>query len=84
MSDTHLDPAKSIIAKIGIEKVSEITGKHVSRVYRWMYPKERGGTGGLIPQTDAPALLAWALDNGVELSPADFFPNASPGQGRAA
>lgn len=84
MSDTHLDPAKSIIAKIGIEKVSEITGKHVSRVYRWMYPKERGGTGGLIPQTDAPALLAWAQENNVELAAADFFPAAGSGQGRAA
>ncbi|RUU24880.1 hypothetical protein EOD08_24235 [Mesorhizobium sp. M6A.T.Ca.TU.002.02.2.1] len=84
MSDTHLDPAKSIIAKIGIEKVSEITGKHVSRVYRWMYPKERGGTGGLIPQSDAPVLLAWAQENNIELSPADFFPGANSGQGRAA
>jgi hypothetical protein len=74
MSDAHLEPAKSIIAKIGIEKVAEITGKHVSRVYRWMYPKERGGTGGLIPQTDAPTILKYARDNSIELSPADFFP----------
>lgn len=74
MNETHLDPAKSVIAKIGIEKVSEITGKHVSRVYRWMYPKERGGTGGLIPQGDAPTLLAYAKANDIELTPADFFP----------
>ncbi|GAA4169278.1 hypothetical protein GCM10023069_25580 [Shinella granuli] len=73
MSEKHLDPAKSIIAKIGIEKVSEITGKHVSRVYRWMYPKERGGTGGLIPQSEAPALLSYAKANDIELSPAEFF-----------
>jgi hypothetical protein len=74
MSADHLDPAKSIILKIGVDKVAEITGKHVSRVYRWMYSKERGGTGGLIPQTDAPALLAYAAANGVDISPADFFP----------
>ncbi|SOC45732.1 hypothetical protein SAMN05892877_117121 [Rhizobium subbaraonis] len=73
MSEKHLEPAKSIIAKIGIDKVSEITGKHVSRVYRWMYPKERGGTGGMIPQSEAPALLAYAKANKIELSPADFF-----------
>lgn len=73
MNENHLDPAKSIIAKIGIEKVSEVTGKHVSRVYRWMYPKERGGTGGLIPQSDAPALLSYAKANDIELSPAEFF-----------
>lgn len=74
MSETHLNPAKSVIGKIGIDKVAEITGKHVSRVYRWMYPKERGGTGGLIPQADAPALLAYAKANGIKLSKGDFFP----------
>lgn len=73
MSEKHLDPAKSIIAKIGIDKVSEITGKHVSRVYRWMYPKERGGTGGVIPQGDAPVLLAYAKANQIELNAAEFF-----------
>ncbi|NSZ57809.1 hypothetical protein FY145_07165 [Agrobacterium tumefaciens] len=73
MSEKHLDPAKSIIAKIGIDKVSEITGKHVSRVYRWMYPKDRGGTGGVIPQGDAPALLAYAKANKIELDAAEFF-----------
>lgn len=73
MSDKHLEPAKSIISKIGIEKVSEITGKHVSRVYRWMYPKERGGTGGMIPQGEAPALLAYAKANEIDVSADDFF-----------
>lgn len=76
MSEKHLDPAKSIIAKIGIDAVCDVTGKHVSRVYRWMYPKSRGGTGGLIPQSDAPALLAYAKQNGIDLSPAEFFPES--------
>jgi len=74
MSEKHLDPAKSIIGKIGIEKVAEVTGKHVSRVYRWMYPKEKGGTGGLIPQTDAPAILAYAKSKRIPLKEKDFFP----------
>lgn len=73
MSETHLNPAKSVIAKIGLEKVREITGKDVSRVYRWMYPKERGGTGGRVPQDDAEKLLAYAKKNAIELTPADFF-----------
>lgn len=73
MTDKHLNPAKSIIAKIGIEKVSEITGKHVSRVYRWMYPKERGGTGGMIPHSEAPALLAYAQAHSIDLTAGDFF-----------
>ena len=73
MSTSHLEPAKSVIGKIGIDRVAEITGKHVSRVYRWMYSKERGGTDGLIPHSDASKLLAYARENGIELSPADFF-----------
>lgn len=74
MSKDHLEPARSVIAKIGIEKVAEITGKHVSRVYRWMYSKERGGTGGLIPQSDAPVLLNYARENKIALSADEFFP----------
>ncbi|RVH27864.1 hypothetical protein CN211_26405 [Sinorhizobium meliloti] len=74
MSEKHLEPAKSIISKIGIEKVAEVTGKHVSRVYRWMYPKEKGGIGGLIPQTDAPALLAYAKSKRIPLKAEEFFP----------
>lgn len=58
MSKRHLDPAKSIIDKIGIETMHAVTGKHVSRIYRWMYSKERGGTGGIIPQADAASVLA--------------------------
>jgi hypothetical protein len=73
MSEKHLEPAKSIIAKIGINKVSELTGKHVSRVYRWMYAKEAGGTGGFIPNADVAALLAYAKENGIDLTAADFF-----------
>lgn len=80
MSKQHLDPAKSVIAKIGVEKVSEVTGKHVSRVYRWMSPKEKGGTGGFIPPEDAKALLAWARGNDVPLSPAEFLETLAPEQ----
>jgi len=73
MSEKHLDPARSVIAKIGIEKVAEVTGKHVSRVYRWMYTREKGGTGGFIPPEDAKALLAWARGNGISLSASEFL-----------
>lgn len=74
MSKTHLDPARSIIAKFGgVEAVSAITGKHITRVYRWMYPKTRGGTGGLIPQAEAAKLLAHAKSARIKASPADFF-----------
>jgi len=67
MSEKHLDPARSVIAKIGIEKVAEVTGKHVSRVYRWMYTREKGGTGGFIPPEDAKAFLEPAPVEGASL-----------------
>lgn len=73
MSAHRLEPAASIIGKIGVDTVALITGKHISRVYRWMYPKDRGGTGGLIPQGDAIALLDYARANGISLSANDFF-----------
>lgn len=76
MSDEHLEPAKSVIAKIGIKQVSEVTGTHITRVYRWMYTKERGGTNGVIPNAAARALLAYAAEKGIDLSAADFFPSA--------
>lgn len=82
MSADHLEPASSIIRKIGVETVVAVTGKHISRVYRWMYPRERGGTGGLIPHNDALLLLEYARANDVDLTPAEFF--ASSKAGRAA
>ncbi|GGE18393.1 hypothetical protein GCM10011390_41980 [Aureimonas endophytica] len=75
MSDVHLDPARTVIAKVGgVNAVAMITGKSLTRVYRWMYSQSRGGTGGFIPQKDAAKLLAHAKANRIKLSPADFFP----------
>jgi hypothetical protein len=70
----RLEPAASIIAQMGgVEAVALITKRHVSRVYRWMYPKENGGSGGIIPQAEAAKLLAHARDNRIKLNAADFF-----------
>lgn len=74
MSEKHLDPARSIIAHMGgIAKVCEITGRHISNVYRWMAPREKRGTGGKVPYEEADKLLAWASENGVDLRGDDFF-----------
>lgn len=83
MSEKHLDPARSVIAKIGVEKCAEVTGKHISRVYRWMYPKDRGGTGGTIPHADAAVILAYARESGIPLSASEFLEPA-PVEGDAA
>lgn len=68
----YLDPAKTILGKIGIPKAAEITGRHVSRIYRWMYSAERGGTGGLIPQQHHRALLDYAKRQNIPLSADEF------------
>ena len=90
-----LDPAKSIIAKLGgIDATASATGVHKSRVYRWMAPKGAVGTGGRIPQRHIPGLLRRAADIGDELTYADFFevapddcrsdPDASPASAATA
>lgn len=74
MSDRNLEPASTVLAKIGgVEVASKVTGKHVSRVYRWTYPREKGGTGGVIPHDDATKLLKYAGENSIPLTAADFF-----------
>lgn len=81
MSEKHLNPAKTVIGKVGgPERVAAVTGKHISRVYRWMYEKSRGGTGGSIPQADAEKLLAHAEAEGIDLTPADFFARSPKGE----
>ena len=55
--------------------MAELTKRHISRVFRWTYPKSRGGSDGFIPWAEAVKLLAFAPKHGVELTPADFFPS---------
>lgn len=70
----YAEPAKTIIAKCGgVDAVAKVTGRDVSRVYRWMYPRERGGSEGVIPHAEARKLLDHAAREGIQLSPADFF-----------
>lgn len=77
-----MNPAASIISRMGgVEAVAAITGRHISRVYRWTYPVERGGTGGEIPRKEARKILAYARDNGIGLSAEDFL---TPLSGEAA
>lgn len=74
MADEKLDPANTVIRALGgFEAVAAITGKHISRVYRWTYPKERGGTGGYIPQTDAEVLLRHARQHDIPITADSFF-----------
>lgn len=68
------NPAKSVIEKVGgAETASRVTGKHISRVYRWTYPASRGGTGGVVPHEDAIKLLDFARENNIALTADDFM-----------
>jgi hypothetical protein len=73
----HMDPAKSILDLIGVETAAKVTGKHISRVYRWTYPASRGGTGGIIPHTEALKLLEHARATKIPLNEADFMRSPS-------
>lgn len=82
----RMDPAKSILDRVGYETAARVTGKHISRIYRWTYPVERGGTGGVIPHADAIKILGHARTEGIALHESDFMraPAPSPHPERAA
>lgn len=70
-----MEPASTIIKAVGGEgAASQITGTAYTAPYRWQQPKEKGGTGGLIPQRHHPAILAFAQQNGIAISAEDFLP----------
>ena len=74
--------AKSVILKCGgHETVADWLGVTVTTTYRWTYTREAGGTGGIIPAQYQGTLLRIALENGIDLEPADFFP---PVEGKVA
>jgi hypothetical protein len=70
--------AKRIIEKCGgVAKTAALIGQSESWVYRWTYPKDKGGTGGLVPRSAQEALLAASKDGKVQIAPADFFEDAA-------
>lgn len=74
--------AENVIAKCGgFKQVSEWLGLDLSNVYRFTYPRTKGGTDGVIPAQHQAVLLAKARENGLDLCPDDFFetsPDATP------
>lgn len=74
----HSTPSnESQAAKItricGVERLSRWTERSVTQVYRWDYPREKGGAGGIIPSVHHQAILDGARAEGIDLAPADFF-----------
>ncbi len=72
-----LEPAHTIIQLCGgFASVASMTDRSEIRVRRWTYPKDRGGTGGLIPADCQQTLLSAARAQGIPLTPAHFFPES--------
>lgn len=70
-----MQPAEEIVRKLGgPTAVAKIVGVHRTRVSNWMRPREKGGTGGVIPHWHATKLLNYARDHGVAVTPNDFLP----------
>lgn len=79
-----MEPASTIIKKLGGESlVSEITGTANTAPYRWQYAKEKGGTGGSIPQRHHRTLLDYARNNSINLQAEDFI-DPAPSQAEAS
>lgn len=68
-----MEPASSIIKALGGPNVvSAALGIHRVTVSKWMRPREKGGTGGVVPYQQIEGLLSHAARIGVPLTPADF------------
>lgn len=75
-----MEPARSIIRKLGGEaNVALIVQRASTAPYRWQYPRDKGGTEGVIPQRYHPMLLDYARANGIDLKPEEFLPVANQG-----
>jgi hypothetical protein len=55
------------LSNVGLER-----SKH--NVYRWTYPREKGGTGGVIPTPSLPHVLLAARNEGILITREDLDP----------
>lgn len=77
----YLEPAHTLILKFapngklsaGIDLVSAVTGTDRTSVYRWMKPKDKGGTGGIVPTKKQQQLFEYAQKNRIPIQTSDFF-----------
>jgi len=46
-----------------------------STLYRWTYPREKNGTGGLIPASAMPSIMRAARLHGIVIRPDDIYPS---------
>lgn len=72
--------ARRIIDKLGgagpgaERRLAKAIGLAPSTVYRWDYPFDRGGCGGVVPTRSWPALTSLARREGIFLTDEDLDP----------
>lgn len=78
MQETSQTIAERVIEKCGgVARTAALIGRSESWVYRWTYPKERGGTGGMVPRSAQESLIRLSQKGEVEITPLDFFEGVS-------
>lgn len=67
--------AERVIRKLGgPARVAELLGTSRQAIYKWTYPRQRGGTGGYIPARRQLELMVVCKMQGIVLTKNDFFP----------
>lgn len=51
---------------------------HYTTIYKWTYPIERGGTGGVIPSKAMTKIKRAAAMEGIVMRPEDYSPEMLP------
>lgn len=71
----HLEPAASVIKALGgVPTLAKAIGTTTTTVQRWRWPKDVGGTGGIIPHWRHDDIIQYARDRGVRLSYRSLMP----------
>ena len=75
-------PAARVIEKCGgIDRTAEFVDRDRSVVNRWRLPREKGGTGGIVPAHHQVTLLSEAPKHGIKLTSSDFFDGEDTDEG---
>ena len=68
-----LEPAATVLARFGGSgPLAQLLRLDRSTVHRWALPRDRSGSGGLIPARHHQRLLVLAAAEGIPLSAADL------------
>lgn len=72
---TPTNQAEKIAKRFGgVRRLAEAIGCEPSVVYRWTYPRERGGTGGVIPSARVDDVKHAAARLSITLEDKDWTP----------